>query len=292
MTYTKGATMSTRRILQVSVTIAVLGLIPAGLAYAAHGGGGGGGHAGGGGGMHSAGGGGGGHYSGGQHYGASPQGNYNHSGGPNVHYGNSNWSQGQHPQNASSWHHPYGGNWGYHDWDHHFYGHYYGGAGWGSWGFWGDPFWFSYWGGYPYGWGGYYADYFCPYGPAYDTASPVAAYGYSYPYADDGQYAANMPPTPAVAAETSQPAAESGAAPSEALQYYNEARAAFGEANYRNALRLAGHAAVESPQNAKVHELISLALFASGDYRGAATEAHAALALARARRLAQFVRLL
>ena len=36
---------------------------------------------------------------------------------------------------------------------------------------------------------------------------------------------------------------------------------------------------MESPQNAKVHELTSLALFASGEYRGAATEAHAALAL-------------
>ena len=49
--------------------------------------------------------------------------------------------------------------------------------------------------------------------------------------------------------------------------------------DYRSALRLAGHSAVESPQNAKVHELTSLALFASGEYRGAATEAHAALAL-------------
>ena len=36
---------------------------------------------------------------------------------------------------------------------------------------------------------------------------------------------------------------------------------------------------MESPQNAKVHELTSLALFASGEYRGAATAAHAALAL-------------
>ena len=36
---------------------------------------------------------------------------------------------------------------------------------------------------------------------------------------------------------------------------------------------------MESPQNAKVHELISLALFASGNYRAAAGEAHAAMAL-------------
>ncbi len=44
-------------------------------------------------------------------------------------------------------------------------------------------------------------------------------------------------------------------------------------------LALGGHAAVEAPQNAKVHELISLALFALNDYRAAATEAHAAMAL-------------
>ena len=36
---------------------------------------------------------------------------------------------------------------------------------------------------------------------------------------------------------------------------------------------------MESPQNARVHELTSLALFATGEYRGAATAAHAALAL-------------
>ena len=77
-----------------------------------------------------------------------------------------------------------------------------------------------------------------------------------------------------------QPAADDGqATANEGLQYYNEARAAFVRGDYRNALRLAGHAEVESPQNAKVHELTSLALFASGEYRGAATEAHAALAL-------------
>jgi tetratricopeptide (TPR) repeat protein len=51
------------------------------------------------------------------------------------------------------------------------------------------------------------------------------------------------------------------------------------ENDYQNALRLAGHAQVESPRNAKVHELISLALFALGKYGPAASEAHAAMAL-------------
>jgi tetratricopeptide (TPR) repeat protein len=65
----------------------------------------------------------------------------------------------------------------------------------------------------------------------------------------------------------------------DALNFYNEGRASFEQGNYRDALRLAGHSGIDQPQNPKVHELASLALFASGDYKGAATEAHAALAL-------------
>ena len=211
---------------------------------------------------------------GGQHSGNWSQGNFSHS-------GNANWSNGSHSQNFESFHHSNGeGNWGHHDWDHYFHGGYWG-AGWNGWGWgwgwgWGYPFWFSYWGGYPFGWGGYYADYFCPYGQVYPY--PAAAYAYSY--ADDGQYAANYARGPAVAADNPQPAADNGeATANEGLQYYNEARAAFSRGDYRSSLRLAGHSGVESPQNAKVHELTSLALFASGEYRGAATEAHFALAL-------------
>jgi len=107
----------------------------------------------------------------------------------------------------------------------------------------------------------------------------MSAYGYSY--ADDGQYAANFAPapTPPIVADNRASAAEGGPNESEGLEFYNEARAAFARGDYRGALRLAEHSAVESPQNAKVHELTSLALFASGEYRGAATAAHAALAL-------------
>ena len=49
--------------------------------------------------------------------------------------------------------------------------------------------------------------------------------------------------------------------------------------DYDEALRLARHAVTELPEDPAVHELLSLALFASKDYRGAASEAHAALAL-------------
>jgi len=64
----------------------------------------------------------------------------------------------------------------------------------------------------------------------------------------------------------------------DALRFYSAAREAFRSGDYRDALRMANHAAVEAPQNPKVHELASLALFALGDYRGAAIEAHAAMA--------------
>ena len=172
------------------------------------------------------------------------------------------------------------GGWGYHNWDNSFRGPYWGvGLGWG----WGYP-WFPYWGGYPFGWGGYWADYFCPYGPVYATGYPIIAGSYPYPYTypDDGQYAVNFGNAagPVIAPNAPQVAAENGeAAGNEGLQYYNEARSAFLQADYRNALRLAGHAGVESPQNVKVHELTSLALFAAGEYKAAATEAHWALAL-------------
>jgi len=59
----------------------------------------------------------------------------------------------------------------------------------------------------------------------------------------------------------------------------SEAQSAFLAGDYRNSLRLALHAEVESPQDPKAHELVSLSLFALGDYLGAASRAHAALAL-------------
>ena len=65
----------------------------------------------------------------------------------------------------------------------------------------------------------------------------------------------------------------------ESLEYYSEGRTAFEQGHYQDALRLAGHAGVEAPGNAKVHELASLALFALGNYTAAANEANAAMAL-------------
>lgn len=64
-----------------------------------------------------------------------------------------------------------------------------------------------------------------------------------------------------------------------AAQFFGQAGDAFQTGKYRDALRLANHAAVESPQNPKASELMSLSLFAMGQYRDAASQAHIALAL-------------
>ncbi len=62
-------------------------------------------------------------------------------------------------------------------------------------------------------------------------------------------------------------------------EYFAQAETAFREGRYRDALRLANHAAVEEPRDPKSHELMSLSLFALADYSGAAIEAHARIAL-------------
>ncbi len=61
--------------------------------------------------------------------------------------------------------------------------------------------------------------------------------------------------------------------------FFGQAEEAFQSGKYKDAVRLANHAAVESPNNPKAPELMSLGLFASQEYRGAAIQAHAALAL-------------
>jgi tetratricopeptide (TPR) repeat protein len=132
----------------------------------------------------------------------------------------------------------------------------------------------------PYG--QYYPYYYGSAYPYYSNGYPIS--DYVYDYGSTGQYGVNSPIDPnAVSAQPApgnqmQPPADVEQAGVEGLQYYNEARAAFEQGSYRDALRLAGHSGLDSPQNPKVHELASLALFASGDYRSAATEAHAALA--------------
>jgi hypothetical protein len=133
--------------------------------------------------------------------------------------------------------------------------------------FWFSPFWSPFW------YYGFHTPYFTRYVYCYDDA----------PY-DPAVYSPVSTMLSAPVVETDPPpeptAAESPADEGQfsAIQLYSGAREAFRAGDYRDALRLANHAAIEAPQNPKVHELISLTLFALGDYRGAAIEAHAALA--------------
>ncbi len=66
---------------------------------------------------------------------------------------------------------------------------------------------------------------------------------------------------------------------SEGSEFYTQGLAAFRAGNYGNASRLAAHAAIDEPRNPEVHVLAMLGLFAMGDYRGSAMEAHAVAAI-------------
>lgn len=74
-----------------------------------------------------------------------------------------------------------------------------------------------------------------------------------------------------------EPYPENQPAPNAGVRYLADARVAFRNADYENTMRLLGHAAVELPENAEVHQLSSLALFALGDYQNAARAANVAL---------------
>jgi tetratricopeptide (TPR) repeat protein len=88
--------------------------------------------------------------------------------------------------------------------------------------------------------------------------------------------------TPPVSVTTSYPP-ETGTGGTEmdadTILFFNRARQAFLQDDYRGAMRWASHAAVDVPQNSQVHALMAQILLATEEYRGAATEAHAALTL-------------
>ncbi len=181
-------------------------------------------------------------------------GNWNHGNWNNSWWGHNNWSSANW-WGRSNW-------WGRNNW-------------WGRSGFCyypfigiGSAFWFPWWcySGFPsYD---YYCsnDYVTPYYLGSSSLYAPASAVVSDPQVAQAQYV--DPPT------TARPAAESDAG----AEYSAQSSAAFHNAQYKESLRLANHAAVESPENPKAHEMMSLSLFASGDYRGAAAEAHAALA--------------
>jgi tetratricopeptide (TPR) repeat protein len=133
------------------------------------------------------------------------------------------------------------------------------------------PLWYPGWSGL---YGNTYYDYYGGGWPYYGNEVTV----YSAP-----TEAVQVPESPPVEAAAAPPApdaaAPDGSDTAPGQQYAAQARDAFRAGDYREALRQANHAAVEMPRNAEVHELMSLALFALAEYRAAAIEAHAAIAL-------------
>jgi tetratricopeptide (TPR) repeat protein len=118
-------------------------------------------------------------------------------------------------------------------------------------------------------WTGYYGYY----GRGYVRSgyNSGGSYSVDYGYGDGGNgsapYAAAATPvesTPPVSPEAQR----------EAGDLYQRALRAFQEGDFRNALRWGAHAAVDNPEDAGLHVLLSLAMFAQGDFQGAAIEAH------------------
>jgi hypothetical protein len=300
--------MSTNlRYLGAALVGAAMLAIPS-VAAAAHGGGGGGGrhgggfgggHGGGFGGGHAGGfssgfsgghaGGFGGMHEGGAHFGGPGDGFHGEAfhGGQSFARPSESWNRGwsdhigsfQHGDFArgttagvrGGWEH---GGWEHGGWDHGGWDH--GRFGWGGW-----PFWGLGWGwgwGYPWygGWGGWGRGWW-----------PGYAYGYGYPYdygyGGDvyGGYSADVTPYSAAAYPADQMTAASPEDAQEANDFFSRAITAFQEGDYKGAMRLAAHAAIENPQDASVHVLLCLAMFANNDYRGAAMEAHGLAAMGK-----------
>lgn len=147
------------------------------------------------------------------------------------------------------------------------------------------PLWFS-------PWYSYYPGCYSYYGyPGYDGYSFLDYYGYGDVYSGlpdppaerSAAYAGGepaVPPPPPDVQTAIPPESEAESVEAEAgRQFYADALSSFQRGDYREAARLANHAVIERPRDAKVHEVLALALFAAGEYRGAAMESHAAVAL-------------
>ncbi|MGA2067714.1 MAG: tetratricopeptide repeat protein [Thermoguttaceae bacterium] len=127
------------------------------------------------------------------------------------------------------------------------------------------PWWdlgFGWW--YPY----YYSNFWNYYPYWCNGAVDYATYPY-YSYVSPIDYQVGYQ-----AEQVPQAAAAAGA-------FHTQGLEAFQAGEYRNALKLAAHAAIDDPQNPSVHLLLSLSMFAMGNYDGAAMEAHALAAMGK-----------
>ncbi len=132
-----------------------------------------------------------------------------------------------------------------------------------------------------YGWGGYGYGYGYGY-PYYNNYY----YGYpNYGYYSSDSYSPSYYSQPAYSSDTysqpaySQPAYSQSTATGGQDQYLGQAVQAFQSGNYREAERLARHAAVDMANSPDAHLVLCLTAFANGDERTAADEARAVIEL-------------
>jgi len=182
------------------------------------------------------------------------------------------------------WSNPYAGwNWGNQNYWNRYYRN----------GYYGSPF-FGY-GGYNrypyYGYGGYGLGGWLPgigiglgigrlFGGGYGYGN-YGYGGYGYPGYYDGNYYTGyrgdyVDDSTTVIQEQPQAVEAEVSADTDFLA---SARSAFESGDYERAQRFANHAVIDDPQNAKAHEIISLAMFAQGNFAGSAQALHATVAL-------------
>jgi tetratricopeptide (TPR) repeat protein len=114
--------------------------------------------------------------------------------------------------------------------------------------------------------GGYSNPYYDAGGGGYDYSQPVAAY---QPTADS--------PSGATASATETGPAPPPGVSQEAMNLFEQSRAAFTSGDYKQALELCNQTLKTMPNDAVVHEFRSLVLFALQNYREAAAAAYAVL---------------
>ncbi|MCE5266343.1 MAG: hypothetical protein LLG00_00455 [Planctomycetaceae bacterium] len=199
---------------------------------------------------------------------------WNRTGTWNHTWHNSNWNHNQW-NHGNWWTHNWHNNWHNNWWNHNWWNH-----GWNRWWYYG-----GYWPWYGFGtWPWYYGSsygYSYPYDSGYSYSVPSVTYGYGYPYysgADVSEYEDELAPYTGQY-EGEQPQTETAPYGETQPDYMAQATDAFRSGDFGNAVRLAGHAALDDPRNPNVHLMLMLGLFAMGQYRPAAAEAHAVASL-------------
>jgi tetratricopeptide (TPR) repeat protein len=167
------------------------------------------------------------------------------------------------------------------DWQNWFDDHYPGYGGW----YWGHAP--GYWGRWDYLWDNYPVA--AAVGLTWWGANALAStfgYGdYSNPYYEEGQTFSYDEPIVSLPAEAPATAPEQQASSlppgvsQEAVDKFDQARAAFREGMYEKALKLTDEAAIHLPHDAVLHEFRSLVLFALKRYPESAAAIHAVLAV-------------